>query len=190
MDAALLHASHLVARHAAALGIAPPAVRLVTASRSPCYEALFNRIELNERTLALPEPLLSLVLAHEVGHATQRLALLADLVLTMLAVALLIAVPCVAFVFLPDDDLWRVSIPGAGFAMLAAVSWTAWRPHAAKRAIAMEIDADAKAAQVCGAQPALLALEALAMQGIVDAVRLEAMRGRVHGHASASVKNA
>jgi len=179
MDAFEQHASQLVSGYAAALGIAAPDVRVVEGNVAPCYQALFNRIEIDRRTLALPEPLLCLVVAHEVGHATQRAALLTDFAWTLFGVAALLAAPCIMFAALPADDLWRVSIPGACFVLVLASSYKAWRAHTARRAMALELDADAKAAQLCGALPALHALEAMATRGPVHAARLEALRDRL-----------
>ncbi|WP_244285615.1 hypothetical protein [Caballeronia concitans] len=178
METAEQHVSRLVANDAAALGIAPPVVRFVATNSGPCYEALFDRIEVDARTLLLPEPLLRLVIAHEVAHATQRRALLLDFAWTVLGVAALIAGPCVMFAAWPDEDLWRVSVPGAVFAFVVAMFFKAWRAHGARRAIALELDADAKAALICGARPALQALEEMTKRGIVDEIRLQAMRER------------
>ncbi|WP_321796903.1 hypothetical protein [Caballeronia sp. J97] len=169
----------LVADDAALLHVAPPHVRFVTTSAGPCYEALFNRIEVDGATLALPEPLLRIVVAHEVGHATQRKAMLLDFACTVLSVMAMLSIPCIVFATAPDDELWRVSIPGAGFVLAFFACRKFWRTHGAKRAAAFELDADAKAASLCGPASALAALEAMATRGHVDAARLDAMRRRV-----------
>ncbi|VXB06116.1 conserved hypothetical protein [Burkholderia sp. 8Y] len=179
MDEREAHASRLVADYAAALGIAPPDVRFVQTSPGPCYEALFNRIEIDSRTLGLPEPALRLVLAHEVAHATQRAALLADFLWIVLRVTVMFSVPCILFAALPDRELWRVSIPGACFALIWVASWWAWRIRASKRAVTLELDADAKATQLCGSQATLSALEVMLMRGYIDADRFHAMQDRL-----------
>jgi predicted metal-dependent hydrolase len=89
------HILSLVAADAAALHVTPPHVRFVTECAGPCYEALFNRIEVDRATLALPEPLLRIVVAHEVGHATQRGTMLLDFAWTVLSVMALLSIPCV-----------------------------------------------------------------------------------------------
>jgi Zn-dependent protease with chaperone function len=126
----------------------------------------------------LPEPLLCLVLAHEVGHATQRTALLFDLTKTVFGVTALIAGPCIMFAAWPGEDLWRISIPGALFAILMALLFPTWRARTVQRAKALELDADAKAATLCGARIALEAMEIMAKRGRVDATRLNVMRER------------
>ncbi|MFM0049458.1 hypothetical protein [Caballeronia grimmiae] len=178
MEAPQQHVMHLVARYAAILGIAPPIVRLAASHSGPCYDPLFNRIEVDAPTLALPEPLLCLVLAHEVGHATQRTALLFDLTKTVFGVTALIAGPCIMFAAWPGEDLWRISIPGALFAILMALLFPTWRARTVQRAKALELDADAKAATLCGARIALEAMEIMAKRGRVDAIRLNVMRER------------
>ncbi|SAK75827.1 hypothetical protein [Caballeronia ptereochthonis] len=169
----------LVAADAAALRVAPPRVRFVKTSGGPCYEALSNCIEIDRSTLALPEPLLRIVIAHEVGHATQRKTMLLDFVRTALVVAALMSVPCVMFTTLPDEELWRVSVPGFGFVLAFFACWRMRRAHGAKRAAALELDADAKAASIYGATPVLQALEVMATRGHIDAARLDAMRARL-----------
>ena len=173
------HVLALVADDAAALHVAPPRVRFVKASGGPCYEALFNRIEIDRATLALPEPLLRIVVAHEVGHATQRKSMLLDFAWTALAVAALLAIPCIAFATSRGADLWRVSVPGLIFVLAFFACGKLWRAHGAKRSAAFELDADAKAASICGPASALAALEAMAMRGHIDAARLDAMRARL-----------
>jgi hypothetical protein len=51
--------------------------------------------------------------------------------------------------------------------------------RSAKRSAAFELDADAKAAALCGAASALAALEVMATRGHIDAARLDAMRARL-----------
>ncbi|SAK83488.1 hypothetical protein AWB80_05497 [Caballeronia pedi] len=170
------HILSLVADDAAALHVAPPHVRFVATSAGACYEALFNRIEIDRATLALPEPLLCIVVAHEVGHATQRRTMLIDFAWTSLCVAMLFAIPCVFFASSFDEDLWRVSAPGLGFVLAYLACWKIWRAHGASRSAALELDADAKAASICGAASALAALEAMATRGHIDTARIEAMR--------------
>ncbi|BAN27871.1 hypothetical protein [Caballeronia insecticola] len=174
------HVRSLVAADAAALRVAPPRVRFVTSSGGPCYEALFNCIEIDRGTLALPEALLCIVVAHEVGHATQRRAMLFDFAWTALAMAALISIPCVLFATLSDDELWRVSMPGMGFVLAYFACWKMQRAHGAKRSAALELDADAKAASICGAAPALQALETMSLRGHIDSARLDAMRSRLN----------
>ncbi|WP_244850873.1 M48 family metalloprotease [Caballeronia sp. SL2Y3] len=176
MDKTEQLASRLVAHYAQALSIATPGVRFVETSCGPCYDALFNRIEIDSRTLALPEPALRLVLAHEVAHATQRPALLADFVLTLLGVSLIFAVPCALFASLPDAELWRVSVPGACFALVLFASRRAWRTHADARAARFELDADAKAMRLCGSQTTLDALDSMVAHGYLDATRHRALK--------------
>jgi hypothetical protein len=172
-------ARSLIAGFAQALNVKAPQVRFVAASAGPCYEALFNRIEVDARTLALPDALLCIVLAHEVAHATQRRSMLFDFAWTGLGTMALLSVPCVMFATSTDDDIWRVSIPGLGFALAWIASWKTWRPHAAKRATAFELDADAKAAQLCGVASTLNALEAMSRRVHIEPVRLAAMRARL-----------
>ncbi|SAK44636.1 hypothetical protein AWB78_00531 [Caballeronia calidae] len=173
------HILSLVAHDAAMLHVAPPRVRFVNTSGGPCYDALFNRIEIDRATLALPEALLHIVVAHEVGHATQRKAMLLDFARTGLCIAALLAIPCFMFATSPDEDLWRVSVPGFGFVLAFIACSKIWRAYGVKRAAAFELDADAKAASICGPESALAALEATAMRGHIDAARLEAMRSRL-----------
>jgi Zn-dependent protease with chaperone function len=173
------HVRSLIADDAAALHVAAPRVRFVATSGGPCYEALFNRIEIDRSTLALPEPLLRIVVAHEVGHATQRKAMLLDFARTALAMAALMSVPCVAFATLPDEELWRVSVPGFGFVLAFFACWRVLRARGLKRSATLELDADAKAASICGAALALQALEAMATRGYIDTARLDAMRARL-----------
>ncbi|SAK53103.1 hypothetical protein AWB79_01978 [Caballeronia hypogeia] len=173
------HVVSLVANYAAALHVGAPRVRFVTTPFGPCYEALFNRIEIDRGTLALPDALLRIVVAHEVGHATQRKSMLLDFAWTVLCVAALVSIPCMVFATSPDEDLWRVSVPGAGFALSLIACRKGWRAHGAKRSAAFELDADAKAASICGPASALAALEAMAERGHIDAARLHAMRARL-----------
>ncbi|KXV06270.1 hypothetical protein CR51_12030 [Caballeronia megalochromosomata] len=173
------HILSLVDADAAALHVTPPRVRFVTASTGPCYEALFNRIELDRATLALPEPLLRIVVAHEVGHATQRKTMLLDFAWTVLSVTALLSIPCIVFATSSDEELWRVSVPGLGFVVAFFACGKFWRARGAKRAAAFELDADAKAASLCGPASALAALEAMAARGHIDAARLDAMRARI-----------
>lgn len=88
------HVYGLVAHYAHALHVKAPRVRFVRTSSGPCYEALFNRIEIDAYTLALPEPVLTLIVAHEVAHATQRGHMLLDLAWMSLGTAVLFFVPC------------------------------------------------------------------------------------------------
>jgi hypothetical protein len=174
------HARDLVARYATLLDVTPPGVRIVNASAAgPCYEALFNRIEIDTRTLALPELLLCPVLAHEVGHATQRGRMLVDFALTVLGTAALLAVPCYLFASSSEADSWRACAPGLGFTLAWLTLRRALRPRARRRAAAFELDADAKAAQLCGAARTLDALEAMAQRMDIDPARLDAMRARL-----------
>ena len=173
------HVRLLVATDAAALHVAAPHVRFVKSSFGPCYEALFNRIEIDRGTLALPEPLLRIVVAHEVGHATQRKTMLLDFAWTTLAMAALMSIPCIMFATLRGDELWRVSAPGLGFVLAYFACWKLRRTRAAKRSAALEIDADAKAASIYGAASALRALEAMSSRGHIDAARLDALRARL-----------
>ncbi|SPB13561.1 Protease HtpX [Caballeronia novacaledonica] len=173
------HILSLVAADAAALHVAPPHVRFVTRSSGPCYEALFNRIELDRATLALPEPLLRIVVAHEVGHATQRGTMLLDFAWTVLSVTMLLSIPCIVFALSPDQELWRVSVPGFAFVVAFFVCGKIWRTRSVERSDAFELDADAKAASLCGAASALAALEAMSTRGHIDTARLDAMRARL-----------
>jgi hypothetical protein len=173
------HVRSLIADDAAVLHVAPPRVRFVTTSGGPCYEALFNRIEIDPNTLALPEPLLRIVVAHEVGHATQRRTMLLDFARTAFVMAALLSIPCLLFANAPDEELWRVSVPGMGFVAAFFACGKIWRAYGAKRSAALELDADAKAASICGAAAALQALEAMASRGYIDAARLDAMRARL-----------
>ncbi|WP_175946066.1 M48 family metalloprotease [Caballeronia sp. BCC1704] len=176
MDKTAQLASRLVAHYAQALGIATPGVRFVETSCGPCYDALFNRIEIDTRTLDLPERALRLVLAHEVAHATQRAALLADFAAIVLFVSLLFAVSCALFASLPEAELWQVSIPGACLALTVIASRKAWRARADARLARLELDADAKAALLCGPQATRDALKLMVARGYVDAARLHGMR--------------
>jgi Zn-dependent protease with chaperone function len=169
----------MVQRFSAALHVRTPDVLVVKAAAGPCYEALFNRIKIDERTLALPESLLSMVLAHEVGHATQRARMLLDFFWTGLGTAALLSVPCIVFATSSGDDIWRVSAPAIGFALALLVCRNALRPRVRKRITALEIDADAKAAQLCGAASALQALEAMSQRVYIEPARLDAMRARL-----------
>jgi hypothetical protein len=182
------HVCRLVAHYAHALHVSAPRVRFVRTSTGPCYEALFNRIEIDERTLALPEAVLSLIVAHEVAHATQRLSMLLELLWTGIGTAGLIFVPCYLFAVSSHDDIWRVTAPGVCFVL----SWMAClklaRARARKRAAAFELDADAKAAQLCGTASALQALELMALRVHIEPVRLDAMRARCN-HESAHEQN-
>jgi Zn-dependent protease with chaperone function len=173
------HILALVADDAAALHVAPPRVRFVKTSCGPCYEALFNRIEIDRETLALPEPLLRIVVAHEVGHATQRATMLLDLALTVLSVMALLAIPCITFATSPGADLWRVSVPGLAFVAAFFACAKLWRVHGAQRSAAFELDADMKAASICGCSSTLAALEAMAARGHISAARIDAMRERL-----------
>lgn len=56
--------------------------------------------------------------------------------------------------------------------------------RAAKRAAAFELDADAKAAQLCGAASTLQALEAMSRCVHIEPARLDAMRARLVAHSS------
>lgn len=176
------HVRALIAADAAVLHVAPPRVRFVTRGGGPCYEALFNRIEIDAATLALPEPLLNVVIAHEVGHATQRRTMLFDLARAMLLMAALMSVPCVLFAASPEEELWRVSAPGIGVVLALFASRRIWRTHAARRCTALELDADAKAASIHGASLALQALEVMATRGRIDTARLDAMRARLRSN--------
>lgn len=98
-------ARRLVAGFADTLRVWRPRVRFVKASAGPCYEALFNRIETDTRTLMLPDSMLDIVLAHEVAHATQRRSMLLDLAWTGLASAALLSIPCIVFATSTDDDV-------------------------------------------------------------------------------------
>ncbi len=180
-NAAEQHARDLVARFAMGLRVKTPRVRFVKTSSGPCYEALFNCIEIDEQTLALPESLLCLVIAHEVGHATQRGTMLLDFVWTGLGAALLLSVPCYMFATSSEGDVWRISAPGLGFALAWFGAWKALRLRATKRAAALELDADAKAAQLCGVACAMNALEVMAQRVHIEPARFDAMRARVAG---------
>ncbi|MDR5872744.1 hypothetical protein P9239_20585 [Caballeronia sp. LZ062] len=96
----------------------------------------------------------------------------------MLGVIILFAVPCAMFASSSDHELWRVSVPGACFALIWIASWKAWRKRAGKRAIALERDADAKAELLCGSQVTLSALECMVTQGFIDAARFHALQDR------------
>lgn len=176
------HVLALIATDAAALHVAPPRVRFVESCGGPCYEALFNRIEIDRETLALPESLLRIVVAHEVGHATQRATMLFDFACTLMATTALLTIPCIAFATAADVDLWHVGVPGLGFMAAFIACSKIWRAHGAKRSAALELDADAKAAAICGAAPALAALEAMATRAPISAARLHAMRARNEAH--------
>jgi hypothetical protein len=173
------HILALVAADAAALHVTPPHVRFVTGCAGPCYEALFNRIDVDRATLTLPEPLLQIIVAHEVGHATQRKTMLLDFAWTVLSVTALLSIPCIVFAISSDEDVWRVSLPGLAFVAAYFACAKIWRARGAKRSAAFELDADAKAASLCGTASVLAALEAMATRGHIDAARLDAMRARL-----------
>jgi hypothetical protein len=166
------HVRSVVQRYAQTLHVRVPEVRFTHAASGPCYEALCNRIEIDERTLGLPESLLCIVLAHEVGHATQRKKMLLDLAWTGIGLAVLIVVPCVVLAASAEREIWRISLPGLAF----VIGFIACRMRLDRRTIALELDADAKAAQLCGASLALQALETLAQRGRIEPARLDAMR--------------
>jgi Zn-dependent protease with chaperone function len=172
----------LVERFSAALKVRTPDVHVVGRSGGPCYEALFNRIELDERTLALPDALLCIVLAHEVGHATQRASMLLDFVWTGVGTALLLSIPCIVFATSSASDVWRVGVPALGFALALFICRNTLLPRIRKRSAALELDADAKAAQLCGAATALQALEAMSRNVYIEPARLDAMRARLASH--------
>jgi Zn-dependent protease with chaperone function len=173
------HVRNLVAQYAHALGVKSPCVRFVQTSPGPCYEALFNRIEIDECTLALPEPVLSIIVAHEVAHATQRRNMMLDLAWTGIGTAALLFVPCYVFAVSSGDDLWRITAPGACFTLAWILGLRFLRSRARKRAAEFELDADAKAAQLCGPSRALHALEAMALRVYIEPARLDAMRMHV-----------
>jgi hypothetical protein len=173
------HVLALVADDAAALRVTPPRVRFVTSSCGPCYETLLNRIEIDRETLTLPEPLLRIVVAHEVGHATQRRAMLLDFARTIGSTMTLLAIPCITFATLPGEDLWRVSVPGIAYVLAFIVCAKIGRAQGEKRSAAFELDADVKAASIYGSASALAALEAMATRRHISAARLDAMRARL-----------
>jgi hypothetical protein len=173
------HVRDLTARFADALHVKAPRVRVVKTSSGACYEALFNRIEIDERTLALPEPLLSMIVAHEVAHATQRAQMLRDFAWTGIGTVGLFFVPCYVFATSADDDFSRISVPALSFALAAMIGVKIMHPRAMKRAAALELDADAKAAQLCGVRCALQALEAMALRVHIEPARIDAMRARL-----------
>jgi Zn-dependent protease with chaperone function len=175
------HVSSLVTFYAHALHVKAPRVRFVRTSPGPCYEALFNRIEIDERTLALPDAVLALIVAHEVAHATQRRSMLLDLAWTGIGTACLLSIPCYVFAISSDDDIWRVTAPGACFVLIWMACVKLLRARARKRAAAFELDADAKAAQLCGTAHALQALESMALRVRIEPMRLDAMRARFLG---------
>lgn len=166
------HVSNVVRRFADTLHVRMPGLRFVKSASGPCYEALSNRIDIDERTLNLPEPLLCIVLAHEVAHVTQRTKMLFDFALTGIGVTALIAVPCAVFAASAEREIWRISVPGLVFVL----AYIAYRRHSSQRTMKLELDADAKAAQLCGASDALQAMEAMAQRGYIEPVRLDAMR--------------
>ena len=178
-------ARRLVASYAATVHIRSPSVLITHSWDGPCYEALPHRIEIDEGTLALPDAPMCAVIAHEVGHATQRRALLLDLALTGLGLAALIAMPCLIFAMSGGDDLWRVSVPGMALLLTLVAFMRATRPRVAQRILALELDADAKAARLCGAASTICALELRSNGQCLDATRLEALRAilrREGGH--------
>ena len=105
--------------------------------------------------------------------------MLLDFAWTVLSVMALLSIPCVVFATSSDEDFWRVSVPGFGFVMAFFACGKIWRARSAKRSAAFELDADAKAASLCGAASALAALEVMAARGHIDAARLDAMRARL-----------
>jgi Zn-dependent protease with chaperone function len=176
--AAEARARALVAHYAASVHIRPPSVLFTGNCGGPCYEALPHRIDIDEGTLALPDALMRAVIAHEVGHATQRKALLLDLGLTALALGVLIAIAiaCLLFAAPGSDELWRVSVPGAGLLLTLAALMRAARPRVTRRILELELDADAKAARLCGAASTIRALEQRSNHTRFDTARLEALR--------------
>jgi Zn-dependent protease with chaperone function len=166
------HIRSVVRRFADTLHVRTPELQFVKSVSGPCYEALSNRIDIDERTLNLPEPLLCIVLAHEVGHATQRRKMLLDFVLTVIAVTAWIVVPCVMLAASAEREIWRISAPGLVFVL----AYIAYRRRVSYRTMKLELDADAKAAQLCGASHALQALEAMAQRMYIEPARLDAMR--------------
>ena len=102
-----------------------------------------------------------------------------DFAWTVLSVTALLSIPCIVFAISSDEDVWRVSLPRLAFVAAFFACAKIWRARGAKRSAAFELDADAKAASLCGTASVLAALEAMATRGHIDAARLDAMRARL-----------
>jgi Zn-dependent protease with chaperone function len=166
----------LVSKFAAALRIPTPNTRLSKITKAPCYDPVFNRIELSEEFLELPDQIVMVILAHEVGHAAQRRTLLLDLLKTGLSTASLIAVTWIFLASLPPDAPWRLIVGLAVFPPTYAAYLKFASLRQTKHNLALELDADRKAAMLCGPEATLAALDCLSNYALIREDRLAALR--------------
>ncbi|MFM0136300.1 hypothetical protein [Caballeronia grimmiae] len=169
----------LTRNFAAALHIREPSVRFVKISASPNYDPLRNRIELGYAILTLPSLIVRVTIAHEVGHATQRKALLLDLAADGLCKMLIIAVPWIVYGWTARDKPWDIVISATAFVLAYGTYICTARAARTKQAIALEVKADEIAAILCGSHSTLRALETLSTFSLIRPERLEAFRARL-----------
>jgi hypothetical protein len=128
--------------------------------RNSCYNALRHRIDAGQELMSDAATTIRVILAHEVGHVTQRWTTLRDI---LLCAAITIALG-VAIVVASVHETHRGRIPILTAATLLAVmfSWAAlmvrWLENTR---LNQEFEADAVAAHLCGNDSALAVLRSL-----------------------------
>ncbi|KAK45672.1 hypothetical protein BG58_16925 [Caballeronia jiangsuensis] len=164
---------------AAQLHVRMPEVRFVNSS-APCgYDPLFNRIELGHAILGLPSSIVRVIVAHEVGHAMQRKALLREMVTHGLGKGLIVAVPWLLYAWMPHQKAWDIVIPVAAFVVAYGLYVSSAPARESNHGVALQVEADRSAALLCGSEPTLRALETLSTCTRIRPERLEALRARV-----------
>lgn len=169
----------MTSEFAAQLHVRMPEVRFVNSSAPAGYDPLFNRIELGHAIFGLPSSILGVIVAHELGHATQRNALLLEMLTHTLGKGLVFAVPSLLYAWMPHQKAWDIVIPVAVFVVAYGVYVWSAHTHESKHGVALQVEADRSAAILCGSEPTLRALETLSTCTRIRPERLEALRARL-----------
>lgn len=159
-------AERWIATFASEVGVRPPKLCVKPKLKGCMYNALTHRIVAGNQVFAGSDDEVRVTLAHEVGHATQRMEIILDVTPIVLAAVCLFS-SCLAFAYF--DVRNKVVIVAALFSMLAllAIGDRWFKRWFEPRYISREVHADAVSAKLCGVEKALALLRTFVTGNVV-----------------------
>lgn len=147
-------AERLITKYSQALDVKQPKLSIKRKMQGCMYNAITHRIVAGEDLLAAPDAALTVTLAHEVGHASQRREILFELVTPLTGIAVWVITSAVLWAIEDPHPILQM-LTFFGVLPLFLYGLSRWRNGFEVRYVERELRADAISASQCGASAAL-----------------------------------
>ncbi|WP_181004952.1 M48 family metalloprotease [Ralstonia pickettii] len=158
---------------ASEVGVQPPKLRVKPKMKGCMYNALTHSIVVGDTVLAGSDDDVQVTLAHEVGHVTQRRAIIMDVVPFLVASIFIAAAFCfcsyLALGYFAGHNQVVVAAALASMLALFAIGLRWFERWFEPRYISRELHADAVSAKLCGAAKALALMRSFSTGSAVSA---------------------